>query len=115
MRMETFSECGDLIELANAGFSLRENLAQLWTLRVDREDEWSDLVNLLQGALASEEFERLTVNQCQAIRTIIGDHLASGVTDSDDLNGTITILRRAGLDPFKSISDREGFVEDEET
>lgn len=104
LQMETFAEHGDLMELSNSGFSLRAALQELWKLRNEREDDWGDLINLLQGALAQEEFERFTVEQCQALRNIIVDHLTPAGTDVDDIESTVLLLRKAGFDPWKGIS-----------
>jgi hypothetical protein len=109
MLMLRLSEKSDLVGLANAGFALRDSLAQLWDLRRLREDDWGDLINLLQTALALEEFEKFSIHQCQAIHSIIVDHLGSGVTDIDDLEAVVSLLRRAGFDPFKAISATDEF------
>jgi len=98
------AQTGDVIELANSVFSLQDILSELWKFRWIREDDWGDLVNLLQGALAGEEFEKFSVYQCESIRSVITDHLASGTTDIDDLDSVVALLRNAGLDPFKTIS-----------
>ena len=102
--MVRVAQTGDVIELANSGFLLRDILSELWNLRGIREDDWGDLVNLLQGALAGEEFEKFSVYQCESIRSVIADHLASGITDIDDLDSVVALLRNAGFDPFKTIS-----------
>ena len=102
--MEVFAKAADLIELSNAGFRLAHLLADLWELRDEREDDWSDLLNVLQAALAKEEFERFSPNQCYAIGVVISDHLAAGAVDIDDIERSIKLLREAGLDPWKGIS-----------
>lgn len=50
-RMIEAAKVGDAMELSNAGFDLVNVLEELWTLRADREPNWRDLLNLLQGAL----------------------------------------------------------------
>lgn len=114
MRMEGLAEGADLIELSNAGFALRESLADLWQLRSERESDWGDLLNFLQGALAQEQFERFRLNQCQAIRSVIVDHLGSGVTDADDIERSLKLLCEAELDPWKAISGMDQFPNEEE-
>jgi hypothetical protein len=105
-RMERLAEASDLMELSNSGFRLKEMLAELWDLRKEREDDWGDLLNLLQGALTQEEFERFSVKQCGTIRSIIAEHLGSGVVDGEDLERSIRLLRGAGFDPWKGISGK---------
>jgi hypothetical protein len=110
-RMEAFAKAGELMELSNAGFRLKDALQQLWQLRNEREDDWGDLLTMLQAALAQEEFERFTPRQCYAVRCVIADHLGSGIVDIDDIERSIRLLREAGFDPWKGIS---GAIESEE-
>lgn len=114
-RMEGLAEERDPIALANATFSLLDSLHNLWELRNLREDDWGDLINLLQGALALEQYETFSRNQCRAIRTIVVEHLGSGLTEASDLDEVVSLLRSAGFDPFKTISatGSETFLENE--
>ena len=102
--MAASAQTGNLLELSNAGFALGATLDELWALRGEREADWGDLLNLLQGALAKEEFERYSAPQCAAIGKIIRDHLAADQVELDDLEHSIGLLREAGLDPWKGIS-----------
>jgi hypothetical protein len=103
-RMETFADRQEFVDLSLAGFQLLEKLQELWTLRFERESDFADLLNMLQGALVQEEFERFSRTQCVSIRTILVDHLGSGPVDSDDIERSIRLLREAGFDPWKGIS-----------
>jgi hypothetical protein len=102
--MEAYAMTGELMELSVAGFRLLDVLGDLWKLRDVREDDWGDLLNILQGALSNEVFEKFTADRCDAILNIIADHLASGVVGIDDIEQSIQLLRKAGLDPWKAIS-----------
>jgi hypothetical protein len=102
--LETYAKGGDGMELSLEGFRLRQLLSDLWSLRSEREDDWGDLLNLLQAALAQEEFERFTQEQCHAVHTIVADHLGSGAVGEDDIERAIAVLRGAGFDPWKGIS-----------
>jgi hypothetical protein len=102
--MEIYSKAGDRMELSIAGFRLKDLLNDLWELRSTREDDWGDLLNILQGAIAQEEFETFSSEQCYAIHTIIADHLGCGAVDIDDIEKSVNLLRKAGLDPWKGIS-----------
>ncbi|MGH9855165.1 MAG: hypothetical protein ACREBD_35480 [Blastocatellia bacterium] len=104
LEMESCAQVGDLMELSNVGFALAAALGELWELRDEREDDWGDLLNLLQGALAKEEFEEFSVQQCAAIRMIVADHLNSGYVDIDDIERSLRLLRTADFDPWKGIS-----------
>lgn len=102
--MAVYAEAGELMDLGVAGSRLMEFLDDLWNVRDVREDDWGDLLNILQGALSNEEFEKFTSDQCDAILIIIADHLASGVVGMDDIEDSLRLLRKSGLDPWKGIS-----------
>ena len=103
-QLEEYADAGDVIELSNIGFELRNVLSNLWDLRGEREDDWGDLLNLLQIALTQEEFERFSPKQCRAISVLVRDHLGSGVADREDVEHAIAILETVGFDPWKGIS-----------
>lgn len=98
------AETGDLMELSNAGFRLVNTLEDLWNLRFDRENNWGDLLNLLQTVLAKEEFEAFAPTQCKGIREILSDYLRPWTVEDDDLRSSIKLLHEAGFDPWKGIS-----------
>jgi hypothetical protein len=102
--MLTYAKTSELIELSVAGFRLLDLLDDLWKLRDSREDDWGDLLNILQGALSNEEFEKFTADRCDAILNIVADHLGSGAVGVDDIEQSIHLLRKNGLDPWKAIS-----------
>ncbi len=95
----------ELIDLANAGFSLLDSLDELWKYRGARETDWGGSVNLLRAALTKVTFERLTVEQCERIVQFIDQCLASGNVDSSDQQLGIRLLRRANLDPWRVLSE----------
>lgn len=101
--MESAAEAGDLMGLSIAGNELKSTLNDLWNVRGDREDDWGDLVNILQIVIAQKEFERFLPKQCKALQNIIEQHLGGGKTDTDDLKNSIRLLRRAGFDPWSAI------------
>lgn len=94
----------DVIALANHAFALLDDLETLWKLRPDREEEWADLVNLLQGTLGDQNFEVLTVDQCQVLHRIISKHLCAGTVGIDNIRDTVRLLSSIGLHPWKPIS-----------
>jgi hypothetical protein len=95
---------GDVLDLAMLGFALTDELDVLWANRSVREEEWAETLNFLQSAVAQEEFERFTVSQCEAVRTVIVDHLCGGLVDPEDVTCARLALRDGGLDPWKAIS-----------
>jgi hypothetical protein len=94
----------DLISLSNHGFGLNDRLAQLWALRAERESDWSDLVNLVQGSLANTEFERLNGHQCKVLKAIVDDYIASSWVESENVRFCLDLLTKSGFNPFGPIS-----------
>lgn len=106
--MTEAAQHGDPMELSNAGFNLGRYLDELWGLRKHRESNWGDLVNLIQGALTREEFERFEEEQCKLIGDILAYHLRPSPVEDDDLRSSVQLLRRAKLDPWKGLSQAKG-------
>jgi hypothetical protein len=95
---------GELTRLSNKALELRDTLQDLWVLRDEREDDWGDLLNLLQIALERDEYEGLTAIRCKAVKDVIADHLSVHTADIDDIDSSARLLQRAGLDPFGASS-----------
>jgi hypothetical protein len=110
--IETVAE-GDRIELANLGCYMRDTLNDLWKWRKDQENDWGDLLNMLQSALAQEEFEKFSESQCRAIHKIVTEHLTMGGVDEDDIAATALLLKKVGFDPWKTISAESADEDDE--
>jgi hypothetical protein len=104
--LDDAASTGDLIALRNSRLSFASALGELWKFRKEREPDWGDLLNLLQGALAKEEFEHSCSQQCIAISTIVRNHLTANEVKLDDLENSIKLLREVGLNPWKGISGR---------
>jgi len=94
----------DLIELSNAGFDLLRCLNELWKLRDQREDDWGDLINLVQGTLEKLEFELLSPPQCKALKTVIDEYVTSDVVTLGDLEFCVESLTANQFNPFRPIS-----------
>jgi len=88
----------------NLTYKLRDTLQDLWEMRHDREEDWSDILNALQIVLERDEVGGFSVPQCKAIRDVIVDHLALMSVDGVDLEECIVVLALSGLDPFEGAS-----------
>jgi cytochrome P450 len=103
-RMKEESQYGNTLDLGIRGVALLDDLEELWRLRTVRELEWAEILNLLQSALAKEQFERFTPHMCNAVLKVVSEYLGSGATDRDDVRDALRILQDAALDPWKAIS-----------
>lgn len=106
-RMEAAAADDRPVDLSNAGFGLQEQLQILWEFREQREDDWGDLLNILQGALSQEEFERFSLEQCRNVRIIVTDNLAAGSVGLQEIERSLALLTQAGLHPWKPLSHME--------
>ena len=97
----------DFMEATSAGVELTDTLSQLWRLRDGREEEFAEIVNMLQLALAKIDFESITVEQCGHLVEIVEKCLLSGLVDETEVRLTRTLLRDAGLNPWRGLSLRE--------
>ncbi len=105
--MEESAKDSDPIELSISGFKLKTALQELWELRTQRESDWQDLIAMLQAAINKEQFERFGVEQCKTVRVILENHLSNNPVDLSDLESSLRLLRKAALDPWKGVSDKD--------
>ncbi len=105
-RMLEAAQGQDAMETASAGMALSDALGSLWQRRSVRDDEWASLLSFLQAAIAKEEFEQFTVEQCQAVANVIDSFLAGPAVRDEDVTRAREILQKSGLDPWKGISSQ---------
>jgi hypothetical protein len=104
--MEAAAGSSDPIELSNAAFELNDKLEELWKFRYGKEDDWGDLLNMLQCSIfADVKFERFSVQKCTAIRMVLD--LLSGPVGFDEVFSGEECLSNAGFDPWAVISSQD--------
>jgi hypothetical protein len=103
-QMLSAAEARELMDLSNAGFELVKTLESLWQLRGAREENWGDLLNIVQTMLAKVDFETFTRDQCEAILDVLSDYPKRWTVEDDDIEATIERLREGGFDPWRAIS-----------
>lgn len=114
--LEAAAKEGDFVGQGLAGDEYRRALSDLWRLRHARDnDDWSSLVNMLQGALADLSLEALSPHQCEALRHLAEDSVRIGSLSRDDVRAAKRRLREVGLDPLRAISAKSGSESDEPT
>lgn len=97
-------EAEDLIEQANIAFSFKDCLEKLWQNRNNREDNWGDLLNIIQVVLAQVEFEQLSEMQKLSIKKVTNDYLCKPEILDSDIDYALEVLSEAGFDPWSGIS-----------
>lgn len=97
----------DPVEKANIGFDLLEALSELWGYRDAREENWGDLLNVLQCVLKRESFEQLSAVKCECIERSLSEWLSSRYLQKEDIERALDCLVSAGFDPWVGISTGE--------
>jgi hypothetical protein len=93
-------DVGESTLASNVAFRLRDTLQDLWELRSEREDDWGDLLNVLQVAFGIEDYDSLTRAQGTALKRVISEYLSMHTVDVCDIEASVQLLRKCGLDPF---------------
>jgi hypothetical protein len=106
-RLVELAEASDSPGLALGVEQLTETLRHLWKLRKAREDEWAEVVNVLQGVLNQVVAEQTTAAQATALFSVIRNHLAMGTVADHQPKQVRAILREAGLDPWAPLQLQE--------
>jgi len=102
-RLLEFATAEDSISLSLSAQQLKTHLRELWRLRKAREDEWAEVVNILQGAFRHAIPESISPAQAKVIYSIIRDHLALGYVDNTQPKRVRAMLDAADLDPWGAI------------
>ena len=96
----------DPIEQTNLAFTFKDCLEELWDNINLREDNWGDLLNILQGVLAQVEFELLYGSQKSSIKKVVTEYLCKAEVADSDMEDALGILSQAGFDPLRGISGK---------
>ena len=74
------------------------SLDQLWSVRNSRERPWQKILNAIQAAMKSIEFETVSFQTVDGI--LKSTELLRGLVDDDDVVSALSILEEAKLSPF---------------
>jgi hypothetical protein len=96
----------DPIEQTNLVFTFKHCLEELWENRNLREDNWGDLLNILQAVLAQVEFELFSGSQKLGIKKVVTKYLCKAEVTDSDMEDALGILSEAGFDPWRGISGK---------
>ena len=106
-RLAEAVEEDDFMEATGSGVELTNQLRELWRLRDSRESEFAEIINMLEIALAKVQFETLSSSQCRFLCQLIDQYVVAGMVDETDVRDARSLLRQAGLDPWRGLSLRE--------
>jgi len=88
------------------GNELTKELNLMWENRDGREKNWGKLLNFLQAALSSVEFDTILVDVAESILSVV-EMLAQATIDNEDILNAKRRLTNAGLDHWAAISTKQ--------
>jgi len=109
-----FTACIDNLERAvdhgedffirtNSVEQLEDALHELWRVRSQREEQFGEIVNLLQGIFAGRKAEDFSTDQLVCIRSVFGQLREQTAYDDEFANAITLELLNGGLDVFRGI------------
>jgi len=83
---------------------LKDTLSDLWSMRAYREENFAELVNMLQGVLLDTDVESFTDEQLCVIRDAFQRIAQEEDSFDDDFANAVTLdLLKGGVDVFREI------------
>ncbi len=94
----------DFMEQFRLGANLDDQLKLMWKHRKGRDDMWGKLLNFLQSAVKTVDYDTFVVEQGCAVLSVT-EMLASSHVDRDDIRSAKRLLADAKLDHWFAISE----------
>ncbi len=91
----------DIIGKSNAINEIRISLEQLWQERKNKEDQFGDIINIIQGALHEEQADDITIKQLYAISKVLKNISNISQLTNSDHRDALKIMDEGGSDIFK--------------
>lgn len=92
-----------IIEKSNAINDVKDALARLWHARHNREEQFGDLVNHLQGVLMGVDSEEMPFEHIEALGQVVRRASNVPVLTDSDLREFEKLLVSAGCDVFREL------------
>ena len=98
-------ETDSFMDQFRIGNELDEQLKLMWKYRKGRDEMWGKLLNFLQSAIKTVDFDKIVTLQAKSVFQIT-EMLASSYIDRDDIQSAKSLLMNAGLDHWFGISEQ---------
>ena len=98
-------ETDEFMDQFRIGNELDEQLKLMWKYRKGRDEMWGKLLNFLQSALKTVDFDKVAAVQAKSIYQVT-EMLASSCIDRDDIQSAKSLLINAKLDHWFGISEQ---------
>jgi hypothetical protein len=87
----------------NALEQVKDTLTELWGVRSQREEQFGEVVNMLQGIFAQRTVEDFTTHELHCLRSVFARLCDEPVYDDDIANEITVELLNGGIDAFREI------------
>ncbi len=87
----------------NALEQVKDSLADLWEIRSKREEQFAEVINMLQGVFVERTVEEFATDQLRCLRSAFDKLCQESVFDDDSINAITIELLNGGLDVFRGI------------
>jgi hypothetical protein len=99
-------ETTDPIDSALIGTNLLNNFRELWGYRQAREDDWVEILNVLQIVLTGQDFETFPKEKRLALVNIFQEGLLARTISRKEIDRTLSLLSDAGFDIWRGIQEQ---------
>jgi hypothetical protein len=99
-------QAGDPQDAALAGVRILNLLQDMWAAREAREENWREIINLLQILLTGEEFESLSRDKRTILHTLFETGVLTRTVSQHDLSHIVRLLHDAGFDLWRGVGER---------
>lgn len=82
---------------------LKDTLSELWKVRSQREEQFGELINVLQGVFVQRNVEDFTAEQLNCLRSVFGRLREEPVYNDHFANAITLELLNGGIDAFRGI------------
>ncbi len=89
-----------------AGVKMLNLLQDMWSAREAREENWREIINLLQILLTGEEFESLSRDKRTILHTLFETGVLTRTVSQHDLNHAVSLLNGAGFDLWRGVAEK---------
>ena len=109
---EELLQTTDPVDSALVGAKLVSAIKELWEHRSSREDDWGEILNILQICIAGQEFESFSKEKRLALVSIFADCLVSRTVGRLETERALEILSNANFNVWRGL--REGELDQQE-
>lgn len=100
---ESIRRSDDRTELAMLGARLCDTLDQMWQHRLAREDDWIEVLNVLQIVLRGESFENMSESKKNALAEVFTKGLLTRTISRLEAQRAAQLLTDAGFDLWRGL------------